>query len=155
MKKMFFAASLMGVAMFSACKKDDSKTVKSSDVPSTLMGKKWRLTDYEYIYAGKTVNGYGMMDLCARDNTVEYKASGVIEGVTNTKCDASEEDVQTAKWELRSGNTEIHVSEAVNIYGITDLTLKIVTLNSKMLKVKYTTSIGGPSIESTATYAPL
>jgi hypothetical protein len=155
MKKMLVAASLMGISMFTACKKDDSKSVSSKDVPKTLMGKKWRLTDYQYTYAGSTVNGYAMMDACAKDNTMEFKASSDLEAATNVKCDPSEKDVETGKWELRSGNTEIYVSGATSLYGITDMTLKIVTLNSKMLKVSYVTTIGGPSIESVATYAPL
>ena len=145
----------MGVSLFSACKKDESKSVASKDVPKTLMGKKWRLTDYKYTYKGTTTSAFLTMPSCQKDNTIEFKAAGVLEGLNYTKCDPSEDDVQTAKWELRSSNTEIYMSDATSLYGLTDLSLTILTLNDKVLKVKYITTIGGPSIESEATYAPM
>lgn len=152
---MFVAASLMGISLFSACKKDDSKSVASKDVAKTLMGKKWRLTDYKYTYKGTTVVAFLTMPPCQKDNTIEFKSGAVLEGGNCTKCDPSEDDVQRAKWELRASNTEIYMSDATPFFGLTDLSLTILTLNSKVLKVKYITTIGGPSIESEATYAPM
>ena len=152
---MFLFASLMGITMFRACKKDDSESVKSKDVPKTLMAKKWRATDYQYTYEGKTVNAFAVRKDCENDNTLEFKSGGIAEEITYTKCYPSEQDTINFKWELRNNNKELRTIDLNSVSGTKALILEIVTINDKVLKLRYVTTEQGKPFESLSTFAPL
>lgn len=155
MKKILLLA-VTATTLLGSCKKDDKKD-SSTGTEAKIADKKWKLTAHSYTYGGTTSDGYASLPGCQTDNFYVFAADKSIsadEGAT--KCSSSDPQTRTSgTWELRSGGKELFVSGAEAVYGIKELTLNIIESSSSTLKVKYTTTIGGPSIENTATYTAL
>lgn len=155
MKKILILA-VTATTLISSCKKDDKKD-SSTGTEAKIADKKWKLTAHSFTYGGTTTDGYAMLPACQADNFYVFAADKSInadEGAT--KCSSSDPQTKiTGNWELRSGGKELFLSGAEAVYGIKELTLNIIESTSSTLKVKYTTTVGGPSIENVATYTAL
>lgn len=143
------------IALLGSCKKDDKVASSTSATFKTIADKKWQLTAYSYTYMGSTMDGYASFDECVKDNLWIMKSDNTNEGDEGaTKCNASDPQTKVAgSWKLQSGDKEILVKDfgAASV-GVNEVVFTILESTASTLKVKYTTTVGGPVIENTATY---
>lgn len=148
---------MVAATLLSSCKKDDKTPAPSSgsETFKTIADKKWQLSAYTYNYMGTDIDGYAVFPDCQKDNIWIMKSDKTNQSDEGpTKCKASDPQTTVAgSWELRSSDKELYVKDFGGaVYGINDMTFTILELTSTKLKLKYTTSVGGPSVVNTATY---
>lgn len=156
MKKLLLPV-FAAVLLFGSCKKDekDKGSGGGSSTEKTLSDKKWKLTGWRYSVEGMgELDGFGSLPSCQTDNTMTFKSdktNEVDEGPT--KCNPASPQTTTAgRWELKSGETEILVTGFEAVFGISSMTLTIISIDESTLKVRYNTEVGGPKVINYATY---
>lgn len=157
MKKLILSV-FAATALFSSCKKEDKKVGPTSATFSAIADKKWQLSAQTYTYAGTTYDGYASLPSCQKDNLWIMKSDKTSEGDEGaTKCNASDPQTKSAgTWELRSGDTELFVKDfGGSSVGVNDITFTILEASATTLKLKYTTTVGGPVVENLATYTAM
>ncbi len=154
MKKLLTLS--IAIALFASCKKDSSTPAGSKE--SILTSKKWEITasTTSIDYGNGLVipyDLYAVMPACQQDNIYSFLSDHTTlsdEGAT--KCSPADPQ-QTAggSWQLINNETQLK-SDFTNNPSIQSLTADILQLDNNTLKIKYVTTINGPTSETTTTY---
>ena len=144
---------LFVVLLFTACRKDDAPTAKTT--LELLQNKNWKLTGLT-VTPGSTGTGtedvYNTwMEACEKDNLFRFNSGSIFildEGPT--KCDPSDPQSQNGTWDYNDAVSMLHFQIAA---PSDDYTLKIVSINESGFEGKQTENVGGTTYVTTATFA--
>lgn len=118
-----FALGMLFLAMNSSCNKDDDKGT-ASKFSEVLPGKQWVVS--KLLLNGLDVTSSSLDD-CERDDTIEFKALGVLESKDNAiKCQGVPE-VEISDWSLSSDEKKLTFNDTENTvksFSATQFTLE-------------------------------
>lgn len=141
----------LSLVIFSACKKDDSKT--KTDL---LTQKGWVATSIKYspklpydFGNGNVVDIADLFDIyddCAKDDELQFFSSGNYKILSNDKCNYEMDIFELGNWAFNSNETRLY-------YGIIDYLYEyeILTLNDNQLVLKTIIAIGDSISSNTYT----
>ena len=154
--KVLFLSLLSLTLFFSACNKDDELITKTD----LLTSSSWKVTaetidpgfptfDNQGNITGSTNDLFAMMDDCSKDNTFSFNTDKKLimdEGAT--KCESTAPQKTAGTWSFNSEETTLIIT--VDGYP---LTMTILELTDKVLKLKSTEVSGGITFSYTTTFS--
>jgi len=154
--RMLFLSLLSTTFLFSACNKDDELITKTD----LLTSSSWKLTaeiidpgfptfDNEGNITGSTNDLFARMDDCSKDNTFSFNTDKTLimdEGAT--KCESTAPQKTAGSWSFNSDETTL----TITVDG-DPLTMTILELTDKVLKLTATEVTGGITFSYTTTFS--
>jgi hypothetical protein len=150
MKTLKFIA--IGIAasslMFSACKKEETKSDPKPTGSSIIVGKDWRMIGWTLTVAGQSATDmFAQLPACEKDDLIEYLANGdVKEKAGATKCDPADPDFEiVSKWSFINNDNQLRLIDGdttiINIQELSANTMRGYTTDADPVSgLTYTSS---------------
>jgi hypothetical protein len=142
----------MGVLVLGSCAKDAvvTSTTPKKDLITGGSSKSWVASKFEISTGGVTQNVTSTVSSCDFDNIYTYKTDGTMtEDEGPTKCSASGPQSLTGSYSFNANETVLtQVSGGVSdVYNVVEIT-------STKIAISQSTSTGGVTYVTTATFVP-
>lgn len=140
MKNPIFFLLTFAFALFLGACDDDSNNASNTD---KLTDGQWKLTaavaTFTFNGAQQTVDVYGNLPACDKDDTAEFKRDGsLVSDEGATKCDPSDPQQTTGAWVFTQNETHLVVTGTDF-----DFDAEIVELTDATMRVKFDEDLNG------------